>query len=275
MLFWRRFKSNVSCRWTEAWTFKVDVFLNIVNTVLAVFMWYFMSIMIHPAILGYVNVGYLPFIMVGSVALFFASRVTASFSGSFYRDIESGIFKLVYLSDMNLIHYFFMNFFTGLIFDSFLILVPMISAYFFLIQIVAYETTTFFSMGILLTILASFAIFVVGQLGFTMMTVGSKLYLKKGDPISFTIEKLNQFFSGQVFPLRLLPAFLAFLPTVLPAAYVILIWRDSLFLGKTIFDGTMTNIMIGGIVVSAVIFAVGLLFFYKGIERAKVEGRWL
>ena len=106
------------------------------------------------------------------------------------------------------------------------------------------------------------------------MTVGSTLFLKQGDPVSFFMEQFNRLFSGQLFPIAFLPKFLAFLPKILPAAYIILIWRETLFKGKVLFESSTLSLIIIGLVVNIVIFFVGLYVFYYGVRRAKREGRW-
>ncbi len=274
MLFLRRLDAHYTCRLQQVLTFKLNIVLTILNTVLQVIMWYFMAQIVDPGTLGYAGVGYFPFILVGSLAMFFVTRVTDSFSGSFSRDVTSGLFKLAYLSNINIVEYFFINFFTSILFDFFTILAPMMLTYYFIALFFLKGSTLFFGPANVATLLVALAIFIIGNLGFVLMSVGSVLYLKEGDPISFFLEQFNRFFSGQIFPINVLPQFLAFLPRILPSAYIILIWRDTLFLNKTLSHPNITSLVLWGLVVNIIIFIIGTFIFERGVKRAKLEGRW-
>lgn len=272
-MFWDRFIANVKCRFDQWLTFKINLFLSIVNTILQVFMWYFLSKIIDPSTLGYANIGYLPFILVGSLAIFIVDRVTVSLIDSFSRDKDMGLLKLSYLADIGVIEYFFINFFTELIFDFFIVIIPMVITFIFLIHFVE-AGTFYFGIKNFLTMLIAFAIFIIGSLGFSLMSLGSLLYVKKGDPVSFIVTKLNEFFSGQIFPISVLPTFVLFVTKILPAAYIIIIWRETLFLNKTFFQLDVMILILAGLIINVIIFAIGIFIFHYGVNRAKIEGRW-
>src|SRR3989344_1230854 len=233
-LFLKRVQASLICQFDELWTFKVDLGINVLNTFLEVIMWYFLAKIVDPATLGYENVGYLPFVLIGSLAIFLVS----------------------------------------VLFDLFTIFLPMFGMYALLITLAGDTTTIFFSMANVITVLIALGIFIIGNLGFQLMTVGSVLFLKEGDPVSFFMQQFNRLFSGQLFPVTFLPKFIAFLPKILPAAYIILIWRDTLFLNKTFADASTLGLIFAGLVVNILVFFIGMYIFYYGIKRAKIEGRW-
>jgi ABC-type polysaccharide/polyol phosphate export permease len=270
----KRVHANLLCRFDEFWTFKVDILISILNTILEVAMWYFMAQIINPASLGYEGVGYLPFILVGSVAIFFVDSVYSNFTEMFGAHRDNGMFKLAYLSNMGVIEYFLVNFLVSIVFDIFTVFVPMIIMFLILVSVTG--ATSIFHLGVwnVTTLMISLLIFIVGNLGFQLMTVGSTLFLKEGDPVSFFMEQFNRLFSGQLFPISFLPAFLAFLPKILPAAYIILIWRETLFKNEVLFSGATLSLILVGFIVNIVVFFIGLYVFYYGVRRAKREGRW-
>jgi hypothetical protein len=270
----RKIQHNLICRWQEFWTFKVNILITVLNTCLEVLMWFFLAKIIDPATLGYEGIGYMPFILVGSVAIYFVDSVGASFTDKFNEDSQNGIFKLVYLSNMHISEYFFINFTTMLLFDIFTIFIPMIIMYSLLIQWSNATTLLFFGFHNWITIVVALLIFIVGNLGFQLMTVGATLFLKQGNPVGFFMEQLNRFFSGQYFPTTFLPRFLSVLPKILPSAYIILIWRETVFLNHVWYEKEVMILIITGLIVNLLIFLAGFYFFYYGIRRAKREGRW-
>ncbi|MEK6903160.1 MAG: hypothetical protein AABW64_00755 [Nanoarchaeota archaeon] len=273
-LFFKRMQASFLCQWDEFWTFKIDLLINILNTILEVCMWFFLAQIVDPETLGYKGVGYLPFVLVGSVAIFFVDSVYSNFTDKFHSDRKSGIFKMSYISNMGVVQYFLINFFTSLLFDIFTVFLPMVGTFVLLLQFVTEETVLYFGWYHLATILIALVIFILGNLGFQLMTVGSTLFLKQGDPVSFFMEQFNRLFSGQLFPTTFLPQFLLFLPKILPAAYIILIWRDVLFKNKVFFDPGVLGLIFAGFIVNILIFFIGIYIFYYGINRAKIEGRW-
>ncbi len=272
--FLRKLQTNFICRWQEFCTFKVNILINIMNTCLEVLMWFFLAKIIDPSTLGYEGIGYMPFILVGSVAIYFVDGVGASFTDKFHEDSQSGIFKLVYLSNMHVGEYFLINFLTMLLFDIFTIFIPMIIVYSLLVQVSATESMLYLGFENGVTLLLALGIFIIGNLGFQLMTVGATLFLKQGNPVSFFMEQLNRFFSGQYFPTTFLPRFLVFLPKILPSAYIILIWRETLFLNHVYYQKEILVLILSGLIVNLLIFLAGFYLFYYGIRRAKIEGRW-
>ena len=270
----KRVHANLVCRFDEFWTFKIDILISVLNTILEVAMWYFMAQIVDPASLGYEGVGYLPFILVGSVAIFFVDSVYSNFTEMFKVHHDSGLFKLAYLSNMGIIEYFLINFIVSMVFDIFTVFLPMIVMYIILVQLTGATSTLYLGMWNMATLLLALLIFIIGNLGFQLMTVGSTLFLKQGDPVSFFMEQFNRLFSGQLFPISFLPRFLAFLPKILPAAYIILIWRETLFKNKVLLEGSTLKLILIGFIVNIVIFCIGLYVFYYGVRRAKREGRW-
>ncbi len=273
MLF-RKIYTYFICRWQEFWTFKIDILITVLNTCLEVLMWFFLAKIIDPSTLGYDGIGYMPFILIGSVAIYFVDGIGASFTDKFNADTQNGLFKLAYLSNMHIVEYFFINFVTMIVFDIFTVFIPMIVVYCLLVGIG--ETTTVLHLGVdnWITIVLALLIFIVGNLGFQLMTVGTTLFLKQGDPVSFFMEQFNRFFSGQFFPITFLPKFISFLPKILPSAYIILIWRETLFMNHIYSDKSIFILIISGLIVNLIIFLLGFYIFYYGIKRAKREGRW-
>jgi len=270
----RKIRANLVCRWQEFWTFKVDILITILNTCLEVLMWFFLAKIIDPATLGYEGIGYMPFILIGSVAIYFVDGVGASFTDKFNNDADNGIYKLAYLSNMHIVEYFSINFVTMIVFDIFTVFIPMITVYMLLVGFSDTSTVLFMAKDNLITIIIALLIFIVGNLGFQLMTVGTTLFLKQGDPVSFFMEQFNRFFSGQYFPTTFLPKFLGVLPKILPSAYIILIWRETLFLNHVYYEKEILVLIISGLIVNLLIFLGGFYIFYYGIKRAKREGRW-
>ncbi len=274
LLFLRKITTNLICRWQEFWTFKVDIGITVLNTCLEVLMWFFLAKIIDPATLGYEGIGYMPFILIGSVAIYFVDGVGASFTDKFRQDSDNGLYKLAYLANMHVVEYFLINFLTMIVFDIFTIFIPMVIAYSFLVGFSASTTVLHMGMDNWITIVIALLIFLVGNVGFQLITVGTTLFLKQGDPMSFFMEQFNRFFSGQFFPTTFLPRFLAFLPKILPSAYIILIWRETLFLNRVYYEKEILVLILSGLIVNLLIFLLGFYIFYYGIKRAKREGRW-
>ena len=151
----KRVHANFLCRFDEFWTFKVDIIISILNTVLEVAMWYFMAQIVDPASLGYEGVGYLPFILVGSVAIFFVDSVYSNFTDMFRVHRNTGLFKLAYLSNMGIIEYFLINFLVSMVFDIFTVFIPMVLMYLLLVKLTGATSAFFFGMWNIITLLTA------------------------------------------------------------------------------------------------------------------------
>ena len=122
------------------------------NTLLEVLMWFFMAMIVDPATLGFEGIGYMPFILVGSIAIYFVDSVAISFTDSFNEDSELGVYKLAYLNNMNVAEYFTINFVVSFVFDIFVVFIPMVFAYFLLVQFSDTSTLMFMNLGNWITI---------------------------------------------------------------------------------------------------------------------------
>ena len=273
-LFWRRVHTNLSARYDQTVTFKAQILFDLLTVVLQVAMWYFMARIVDSSTLGY-PVNYIAFIFVGSLAAFLVTEAGSSLSGSFSRDMSAGLMKLAYISNMDITEYFLINFFTNIVFSLFLYIIPLIITFMIVSHYSGDAAVFYLGPWNIFTLVMAVLVFIIGNLGITLMSMGSTLYLKEGDPVSFTVEQLNNFFSGQLFPLSILPKYLLFIPQILPTAYIILIWRDTLFLDKTLINSELFSLSMVSLVINIVVFAIGYYMFYRGVRRAKLEGRWM
>jgi uncharacterized phage infection (PIP) family protein YhgE len=118
-------------------------------------------------------------------------------------------------------------------------------------------------------------VFFIGIIGLSMLRTGIKLFLKQGEVVSFVLNEMNQFFSGTFFPLSILPSYLLFIPKILPSAFLVLLFRETLFANKTLFMPEQYSLFLIALAVNVVLLVIGIIGFNSGINRAKLEGRWL
>jgi len=112
-------------------------------------------------------------------------------------------------------------------------------------------------------------------LGLAMMSTGIRLVTKSTDPITWTINTLQQLAAGMSFPVQFLdeifPGASAF-SWLLPQTWVYHLSRQAMLTGLSLAEPQMYYDLLKGLSFAIILFPMGYYVFRWGLKRAKQDG---
>lgn len=121
----------------------------------------------------------------------------------------------------------------------------------------------------------AFVISAMILLGLSMISVGFRLITKSTDPITWTINTLQQLLAGISFPVQFLDSFLPGISSLswfLPQTWVYHLWRLSMLKAAAITDPLIQIEFLKGFIFALILFPIGYRIFKWGLNRAKKDG---
>ena len=112
-------------------------------------------------------------------------------------------------------------------------------------------------------------------LGLAMISTGFRLVTKSTDPVTWTINTLQQLLAGISFPVQFLDMFLPGLSAfswILPQTWVYHLWRLAMLKAAPITDPSVQKDFLIGTVFAIILFISGHRIFRWGLNRAKRDG---
>jgi len=251
------------------WTYRFWVVFDVVDVVILVATYFFVSQIITPARLiseGYSTGDYFTFAMIG---IAFSQYVQNSVHGltEGVRDEQwTGTIETILSSPTNYRVYLLgastFRFLYGTI-----ILIGALSLGLILGgKVIATPAT-------LLTALIFAALLVSGHLTIGAMSAGIVVMIKRGDPIAWGFTWLTQLVSGVFYPLGLLPWYLKWLGFALPLTYSLDGLRRTLMNGETVLGSTVIQTDLVALTVFIVVMVpLSLQVFARAYRRAQRQG---
>ncbi|MEM2248983.1 MAG: ABC transporter permease [Candidatus Bathyarchaeia archaeon] len=129
-------------------------------------------------------------------------------------------------------------------------------------------------VNILSTVLA-FIISAMILLGLAMISIGFRLVTKSTDPITWTINTLQQLLAGISFPVQFLDTFIpgvSNLSWFLPQTWVYHLWRLAILKAAPITDPIILLEFLKGSAFAVILFPMGYRVFRWGLDRARRDG---
>jgi len=126
-----------------------------------------------------------------------------------------------------------------------------------------------------LSTLLAFIVSAMILLGLSMITIGFRLVTKSTDPVTWTINTLQQLLAGIVFPVQFLDSFVPGVSAFswfLPQTWVYHLWRLSMLKAAPITDPAIQVEFLKGFIFALVLFPIGYRTFRWGLNRAKRDG---
>ncbi|MEM3019591.1 MAG: ABC transporter permease [Candidatus Bathyarchaeia archaeon] len=126
-----------------------------------------------------------------------------------------------------------------------------------------------------LSTLLAFIISAMILLGLSMISIGFRLVTKSTDPITWTINTLQQLLAGMSFPVQFLDNFLpgvSLISWFLPQTWVYHLWRLSMLKAASIADLPILLEFLKGSAFALILFPIGYRTFRWGLKRAKKDG---
>lgn len=126
-----------------------------------------------------------------------------------------------------------------------------------------------------LSVFLAFMISAMILLGLAMISIGFRLVTKSTDPITWTINTLQQLFAGISFPVQFLDNFLPGISSFswfLPQTWVYHLWRLSMLKAASISNAAILMDFLKGLIFAFILFPTGYKIFKWGLKRAKKDG---
>ncbi|MEM2849826.1 MAG: ABC transporter permease [Candidatus Bathyarchaeia archaeon] len=121
----------------------------------------------------------------------------------------------------------------------------------------------------------SFVISAMILLGLSMVSTGFRLVTKSTDPVTWTINVLQQLLAGISFPVQFLDSFIPGISTVswfLPQTWVYHLWRLSMLKAASILDPTIQLEFLKGAVFGVLLLPIGYKTFKWSLDRVRKDG---
>ena len=251
------------------WTYRFWVLFDIIDVVILVATYYFVSQIITPTQLiaeGYSTGDYFTFSMLG---IAFSQYVQNSVHGltEGIRDEQwTGTIETILSSATNYKSYLLgasaFRFLYGTI-----ILIGALTLGF----LMGGKVTL--TLGTVLTGIVFAALLVAGHLAIGAMSAGLVILIKRGDPISMGFTWLTQLVSGVFYPLGLLPWYLKWLGYVLPLTYSLDGLRRTFMNGETLLSSSIIQVdLIALLAFLLVMLPLSLQIFVWAYRRAQRDG---
>jgi len=246
---------------THAASYRLNFTLSVVNVLIGLIAYYFLSKIARPELLGAYGNNTAGFIIVGTTFNTFVSVALASYAGSirsemFLGTIEhwllaaSSMTRLVVLST---VWEFLWPLITTVI--TFTVLVALLQVSF---DVDWTATVVFF----LLT--------VVAMSGFGLISAGIIMVSKIGDPLATAWGAINSLLIGSLFPITVLPGWMQAISGALPNYHALNGLRAALLQHHGLAQETHELWVL--LVFCAVMLPLGVAVFRLGFERARAQG---
>jgi len=106
------------------------------------------------------------------------------------------------------------------------------------------------------------------NVGLNLLENGLVYHVKRGEPVSLALKFIEYVFSGQYFPLTILPEVLRSAVWLYPLSWAYLVWRKALFEGL----GVMSTEFLIYVAASLTSLAAGLAVYRSGYMKIYREG---
>lgn len=251
------------------WTYKFWVVFDVIDIVILVATYYFVSLIITPTRLvaeGYVTGDYFTFAMLG---IAFSQYVQNSVHGltEGIRDEQwTGTIETILSSATNYRAYLLGSSAFRFLYAT-IILIGALTVGFLL------GGKIVLTPGIVLTAAIFAFLLVSGHLAIGAMSAGIVIMIKRGDPIAWGFTWLTQLVSGVFYPLGLLPWYLKWLGFALPLTYSLDGLRRTFMNGETLFSSPVLQIdLVALILFMLIMVPLSLQVFAWAYRRAQRQG---
>ena len=135
-----------------------------------------------------------------------------------------------------------------------------------------------FGAKLRINLLSTFLAFVISTmifLGLAMISTGFRLVTKSTDPVTWTMNTLQQLLAGMSFPVQFLDTILPGASTfswALPQTWVYHLWRLAMLKAASITDPSIQKDFAIGTIFAIILFLLGYKIFQWDLNRAKRDG---
>jgi ABC-2 type transport system permease protein len=265
---WRQLSSLWGARMKIFWSYKLDLSMEIVNSVISVGVYFFMGFQVNvqQLVLAGYGASYVAFALVGVATETFLWTSVSRIAGVLRTEQEEGTLEAITSTLLKPHNYLFGQTLAGFSRSTIYFLGAMI------VGIVAFQVPLILNAGSLATATIAVLMMTTSHIGIGFAAAGAILVLKRGEPIVFMFSVFTQFFSGVLYPLNVVPQALLPIAYFLPYTYALHTLRLSLGNGYTMLNpAVLPDFLAMGIWTFASI-PVGIWIFKKAIDHSRRVG---
>ncbi len=262
-VFWANFKIFLSYR---TW-----VITETMSTVASIVMYSFMGLQVDVnrfSIVGYGNVSWLAFAIVGIATANYLWMCISRISHSLQHEVAEGTLEPIVSSLIKLRSYIIGQSIRGFLVSSYFMFGALLIGIFVLKVPLVVTAETLLSFIVILVMM------IVSYAGIGIMVAGIILVYKKGDPMTFILASITEFLGGVLFPLNYLQGYpvLYGLAWSMPYTYALDAARRVLLTGATLISPPVLNDLAILMIFTLVFLPSGLRTFKWGVDRIRREG---
>jgi len=251
-------------------TYKTWVITDFMSSGASIVMYYLMGLQVDTSQLirrGY-GADYGAFALVGVATSSYLWNCLVRLSHRLSHEIEEGTFETIVSTRVRIWAYFVGQTLRGYV-VSILGLLGMVG-----VGVYGLGIALSSNPASLLTALALFILMVVANQAIGFMAAGVIMVHKRGDPVTFILAMLNEFFAGVLYPLDLLSQYPVFSAAsrALPYTYALDGLRRALIQGATIAQGEVLMDLLALAVFSVVLVPIGIYILNWGYNTVRKRG---
>jgi ABC-2 type transport system permease protein len=264
----RQVSSLWKARMQIFWSYKLDLTMDIVNAVISVGVYFFMSPLVNLQQLVAAGYGpsYVAFALVGVATETFLWTSVSRISGVLRTEQEEGTLEAITSTLLKPHNYLFGQTLAGFTRSSIYFVGAMVIGVFVL------QIPLVLNAGSLATASLAVIMMTMSHIGIGFAAAGAILVLKRGEPIVFMFSVFTQFFSGVLYPLNVVPPALLPIAYFLPYTYALHALRLSFGSGYNLLDPAVFTDFIAMGVWTLVSIPIGIWMFKRAINHSRRVG---
>jgi len=247
-----------------ATSYQLNFILTSVNSLLIIFLFFFISKLVAPSHSGIARYGkdFFSYIIIGYAFFEYFQMLLRTFSSSIQNEQITGSLEAMLSTQTSPRVCILLSSFYSILIS--------------LIQLVVIFTAGVFFFGFSINDLNIFAFLIIFILSiiifvsFGILSASFIIVLKKGDPISWVIAGTNFILGGAFFPVSIMPEFLQAVSKIMPATYILDALRLTILKN---YDLTMVSRQaVILLAISIILLPVSLKILTAAINKAKKDG---
>jgi ABC-2 type transport system permease protein len=250
------------------WSYKLDLSMDMVNSVVSVGVYFFMGFQVNPQML--VNAGYgasyVTFALLGVATETFLWTSVSRIGGVLRTEQEEGTLEALASTLLKPQNYLFGQSLAGFTRSTLYFL----GAMFF--GSIIFQAPLIYNAGSLTTATLDVILMTTSHIGIGFAAAGAILVLKRGEPIVFMFSVFTQFFSGVLYPLNVVPPALLPVAYFLPYTYALHALRISLGNGYDLLNPAILTDFFMMVLWTVVSIPIGVWIFKKAINHSRRAG---
>ena len=249
------------------WNYKVWIVFDFASTIISIFTYYLLSFIVtneQIVFAGYAGT-YFAFALIGVSFDHFISASIRSLGRTLRLEQYYGTLESVVSTETSISTVFLGDFFYYFVYSIIFMIVGLSLGYVLGAGIIL-------NIPIILQSAVIIILMVLSHLPIGLLSAAMILKYKQGNPISWALTWINQFFSGAFFPIHLMPHYLRVISYVLPLTFSLDALRRVFINGESIFSVYVSEDILFMTVYSLIMLPLAFFIFNKMYNNVRKEG---